>query len=143
MKAKSILTLFTQRSSVFASRRAMVAILLALVVVVATVSPVLAGSNGQQLKIYYNKSGDCPVRVTVRGPKQNSMYAIWSTTNVSCGDLYTQTIGWWWKGNVLVEVTYRRPNGTTYAVGIVRWIPAQYGFDYYKVCMPNAYCPTN
>jgi hypothetical protein len=92
-----------------------------------------AGTNGQQLQIYYNISNsDCPVRVDVVGYNQNGVYTSWNDRGAaSCDTWYIQTAGYWWKGRVWVQVQYRRlGNGYT--------VPTTHDSNYYKVCLPGA-----
>lgn len=115
--------------------RASVVIAFVLLIVLSQV--VFAGTNGQQLKIYYHNEKDCPVQVVVRGYNQNNQYAVWSRT-VYCSDRYTTTNGWWWKSKVLVEVTYRRRDGSRYTIGKFVWVPTQQRGDWFTICM--LYC---
>lgn len=128
--------------------KAMLILLAALVIVsvmgfaLAPVDHVLAGSNGQMLRVYYNRSdGWNPSQVIVEGPNQNG---VWTKRSwgAAAGDLYVETSGYWWKGSVKVTATYYKGwswwPSATYSTSKWVTVPTSQSSNYVKVCMPLA-----
>jgi hypothetical protein len=101
-----------------------------------SLSPVQAGTNGQQINI----SACMAVRVVIKGKSPSGIYQAYTMNKTASDCGYTQVPGVWWKGTISAVASYAVTAEYPYYKGITitAVVPEmQSNSDYYSVTIPS------
>lgn len=116
----------------FTIKRRLLAVAAVAALALVQVVPALAGSNGQQIRLWEDPTVGY---VTVTGLNQNDSYATWwSGYTPNPGSYWYYMSGAWWKGTVQIAIWW--PDGSYYGINSSCTVPVSQSGDWYTCYVP-------